>query len=405
MSQMRRGSVSIMWVIVSAVIALFAIVFGYMQAQERAGAVERAEKAEGELANTETKVNAEVDKWAGLSEKVGFTEQTGAVSSSEAITRAVEEAAGTAPSAQGAKTLQQALTGVLTDYGASASQRRSLEQQIEQLRNDLSARQREFAAALSEKDKTLSGLRTELEDTRNSSNTQVVDLERQRDALREQVREGEQQLSDLRTQMDEAVRAKDSENQQLGQRNSILSERLNAVERQASSTDGSVLTASTELGRAWIDRGRLDRVRPGMEFVVRNRRTGNEKGLLRVSVVEDRRAQVEILAQVDAYDPIGQDDPIYNDLYDPGRTPVAVLLGNGFGKLTNEEMKNMLTEVGIRVESSVTVESDYLIIGTPFFDPDTGELIPWENQDPYKAALSYSVQVVPFRDAMAWLGL
>ncbi|TAH38874.1 MAG: hypothetical protein EYC70_03295 [Planctomycetota bacterium] len=386
---------------------MFALVFGFMQAQTKTEAETKATESDTRLREADTLRQAEIDKRLEITKVVGFAgEAAGASTDPAAVNRALEEAKATfSASGKQAKNLQQALAAGITDYNGLLAQNRDLTQQVEQLRNDLSSRQREFATALTEKDGTISQVRSELEDTRNSTNTQIVDLERQRDALREQVREGEQQISALRTQMDDAVRTASSENQRLLQRNNILSERVSSVERQQASPDGSVLTVSVELGRAWIDRGRLDRIRPGMQFEIRGASSGRTKGSVRVNSVEDRRSQVEILSQADPFDPISPDDAIYNDLYDPGRTPVAALLGNGFGKMSSEEMKNMLTQVGIRVEPEVTAETDYLILGTPFFDPDTGELIPWASQEPYKAAESLSVQIVPYRDATAWLGL
>ena len=68
-------------------------------------------------------------------------------------------------------------------------------------------------------------------------------------------------------------------------------------------------------------------------------------------------------------------------------------------------MAAMLAEVGIRVNEDVTNEADLLILGTPFFDEDTGEVIPWNHHDSYKAAQSLSLEVVHRRDWTGWLGL
>ena len=103
-------------------------------------------------------------------------------------------------------------------------------------------------------------------------------------------------------------------------------------------------------------------------------------------------------------DPIRTDDVILNPVYDPERQPVAVLLGNGFGRYNANDMKSMLAEVGVQVREEISNESDMLLLGTPFFDDETGEVVPWESQDAYKAAASYSVQVIPLRDWTQWLG-
>lgn len=408
MTDPRRGTavVSLIWAIALAVLLLFAILFGFMQAQLRSEAAGRSAEAAALLATERQDRQADRQRLLDLTAVVGFAGAVAGESSSiEAVQREVDQARNTFPSARDARTLQEALGGAFTDYGARSTENRNQAQQIDQLRNDLEARQREFTGALREKDGTINQLRGELEDLRTSSNAQLVDLERQRDGLRAQVREAERQASELRLRLDERERQLLAEGQRLKQRNDILSERLDTVGRQQSKPDGRVLAVSAGLRRAWVDRGRLDRIRPGMEFEARNRTTGRPKGRLRVVGLEDRRSEVEILAQPDPFDPVSADDAIYNDLYDPDRVPVAVLLGNGFSKLTQDEMRNLLTEVGIRVDAEVTAEADYLILGTPFFDPDTGEQVPWPSHDAYKAAESLSVQIVPFRDAMVWLGL
>ena len=138
--------------------------------------------------------------------------------------------------------------------------------------------------------------------------------------------------------------------------------------------------------------------------VRQNASTGAVKGRIKVVNVEENRAEAEILAQTDKYDPIRTDDVILNAVYDPNRTPVAVLLGNGFGRYSANDMKSMLQEVGVEVREEVSNETDYLLIGTPFFDEETGDVLPWETRDEYKAAQSFSVEIIPLRDWTQWLG-
>ena len=86
------------------------------------------------------------------------------------------------------------------------------------------------------------------------------------------------------------------------------------------------------------------------------------------------------------------------------REIVAVLLGNGFGRYNANDMKSMLAEVGVTVREDVSIEADILLLGTPFFDEETGEMVPWDARDEYKAAQSFSVQIIPLRDWTQWLG-
>ena len=64
-----------------------------------------------------------------------------------------------------------------------------------------------------------------------------------------------------------------------------------------------------------------------------------------------------------------------------------------------------MKEVGILVADKVSNEADYLVLGTPFFDEETGEVIDWASRDEYRQAVENSLTIVPLRDAMAWLGL
>lgn len=107
----------------------------------------------------------------------------------------------------------------------------------------------------------------------------------------------------------------------------------------------------------------------------------------------------------DRFNPIGSGDKVRNAVFDRNRTPVAVLLGQGFGRYSAADMKAKLAEVGIAVVEEVGVETDYLLLGTPFFDEETGEMLPWSGQDSYKVAQGMSVEIVPRRDWLAWLGL
>jgi hypothetical protein len=111
------------------------------------------------------------------------------------------------------------------------------------------------------------------------------------------------------------------------------------------------------------------------------------------------------MSQVDQYDPVRADDVILNAVYDPSRTPVAALLGNGYGKYNANDMRSMLQEAGIEVREGVSSETDFLLLGTPFFDEETGDMVSWDSNDDHKAATSLSVSVIPMRDWSQWLGL
>ena len=402
----RRGAaqVSLMWVIALCVISLVTVFFAYTSQQTSAELQASLDTARADLVVEQTQRGDINEAFRNLSRATGWD----ASGSTEltALQGQIGELAGVFPSVDpDTVSLEGTMAGLIGDYNGLQSANQNLDREVNQLRQDLSARQIASTQSIGEKDGTITQLRRDLEDTRNSFNTQIVDLERQRDALRDQYRDLDSRLAELRATADTEQRNLTAEARVLKQRNDILSERLDAVARRTEQPDGSILTVSERLGKGWIDLGRLDRVRLGMQFEIRNASTGSVKGRAEVSRIEENRSEIRILTVADRFDPIIPNDLVLNAIFDPTREPVAVLLGDGYGSYSEGDMKALLGEIGILVHAEVSNETDYLILGTPFFDPDTGDLLPWSSKAAYKAAEALSVQVVPRRDWMGWLGI
>jgi hypothetical protein len=238
---------------------------------------------------------------------------------------------------------------------------------------------------------------------RNSKDNQISDLERQRDGLRDQMRDLQSEITDLRDLNDQQARDSRKSLDHLGQRNDILSSRLNDVARRSETNDGSVLAVGPE--NAWIDLGFNQRLAAGMEFEVRNANTNRVKGRVRVVAVEANKSRATILSTADKYDPIRANDVLVNAVFDPNRKLIVSLLGDGFGLYNKNDMRSKLEAIDIEVREAVSVETDFLLLGTAFFDEDTGEVMPWGSYSSHKAATSMSVEIVPQRDWGQWLGL
>ena len=406
MTGRNRGAaqVSVMWVIALCVILVFVVIFAYTSQQSAADWELAHQDAVADRQAALDRENATNEAHVTLSKNIGFVEGAQGTSAPNAVSAALGEAASVfgVPDAANIESLLPAATAA---YQKALTEKRDLESTVAQLRSDLDARNAAHRTALSEKDSRINDLSSQLEDTTNSLNQRNFDLESQRDSLRQQVSDQDGQIAQLRSQLLDQARGFENEKEVQLQRAAILSERLNKVERRAAGPDGSVLAASASLKKAWIDRGRLDRIVPGMEFAVHHAETSALKGRIKVVNVEEKRPECTILATLNQFDPIGEDDEIRNAIYDPSRQPVAVLLGNGFGRLSATDMKNKLKEIGILVAEQVTNEADYLILGTPFFDEDTGEVVDWSSRSEYRLAEENALTIVPLRDAMAWLGL
>jgi len=408
MSQSNRGAaqVSLMWVIALSVIALVAATFAFLQNGEFT-------KATGQLTAAQAQLEAEKQISQGLREErrdvsttFGFRAD-GEFSNVAAVNAAREELMrefGIDAANPNLRSFSDLVGPMITTHRQVVSERDSALAESSRLRNDLAAKEAATRTALDDKDKTLADVRREKVELEGSLQRQIVDIERQRDATRDEFANLQKQLAELRTVADQRERELRGEVAKYQQRNSILADSLNSVSRRASTPDGSVLSAAGDIGVVWLDRGHNQRVTPGMEFEVRNATTKAVKGRVRVQRTEENRSEAKILSQADKYDPIHTDDLIFNAVYDPNRTPVAALLGNGFGRYDADDLRAMLKAVGVEVRDGVTNETDMLLLGTPFFDEETGDMLPWENTDEYKSANALSVEVIPMRDWTQWLG-
>jgi hypothetical protein len=385
---------------------LMSLGFAFLQNQELTKTTGKLVNANSAASTSEEKLTALRLQRSDEIRQIGFSNEDGSAISLDAMQAGKNEYITRFGLDAGAiNDLDDLANPVFAKYAEVTGQRDALQTEANQLRNDLDARNTASQTAVREKDSTITDLRRQMEDQANTKDGQIVDIERTRDALREQLRERETEITNLNSLLDQQARDAAGELAVMSQRNAILSSRLNEVARRADTPDGSVLAVSTELGRAWIDRGADDRVTVGMTFEVRNANTNAVKGKLRITAVEAGRSEASVVSEVDKYDPVRADDIILNAVYDPSRTPVAALLGNGFGKYNANDMRSMLERVGIEVREEVSAETDYLLLGTPFFDEETGDVVNWDSNDAHKAATSLSVAVIPMRDWSQWLGL
>jgi hypothetical protein len=406
MSQSNRGAaqVSLMWVIALAVIALVAGLFAFLQSSEATKLQEALTAAQSTVATEQQTVTDQRLARRDLSQVVGF-KGDGEFTDPQAVAAARDEVVRVFElDPQNVRSYSDVQGPAVLRFQQVSPERDEALAEAGRLRGDLAAREAAVRAALDANTKALADARREKDELQTSLNSQIVNIERERDAARDQFTAANNQLSSLRTQSDQQQRELRNEIAKFQQRNSVLSDRLNAVDRRAPTADGAVLSSAPDLGMVWIDRGFSDRVTAGMEFDVRNASTNALKGRVKIKRTEASRSEAVVLNQADKYDPIRTDDLLYNAVYDPNRTPVAVLLGNGFGRYSAADLGALLGEAGIEVREEVTSEADYLLLGTPFFDEETGDMVPWESHDAYKSAAALSVEVIPLRDWTQWLG-
>lgn len=406
MSQSNRGAaqVSLMWVIALAVIALVSGLFAFLQSSEATKLQEQLTAAQTSLSTEQQTVTTQRTERRDLSNVVGFkgdgefTNEAAVVAAKDEMIRVFEI------DPQNVRVYSDVQGPSIQRLQQVTRERDDALAESARLRNDLTAKEDAVRSALAENSKALADAHREKDELQSSLNTQIVSIERERDAGRDELRTLNSQISTLRTLSDQQQRDLRNEIARFQQRNSVLSDRLNSVERRAATSDGAVLSSAPDLGMVWIDRGFSDRVTTGMEFEVRNANTNAVKGRVKIKRTEASRSEAVVLQQLDKYDPIRTDDLLFNAIYDPNRTPVAVLLGNGFGRYDSADLSALLSQAGVEVREEISSETDYILLGTPFFDEETGDMMPWEGQDAYKSAMALSVEVIPLRDWTQWLG-
>jgi hypothetical protein len=406
MYQSNRGAaqVSLMWIIAFAVIMFVSLGFGFIQndqltlmTQKHDTSVATTEELKGQLAELRLLRAADF-------QHLGFGDAEGKNVSVKAIDGQVAEYVSRfGLDETNVIKIEDVASPVIAKYESVVSANDAKQIEIDGLRNSVREKDAAATTAQRERDMIIANLRTEKEDMRNSKDNQISDLESQRDGLRGQMRDLQSEVTDLRELNDQQGRDSRKSLAHLTQRNDILAGRLNMVGRRADSNDGSVIAVGPE--NAWINLGYNNRLASGMEFEVRNANTNRVKGRVRVVEVEADRSRATILTTADKYDPIRADDVLVNEVYDPSRKLIVSLLGDGFGLYNKNDMRSKLAAIGIEVREEVSVETDFLLLGTAFFDEDTGEVMPWGSYPAHKAATSKSVEVVPQRDWGQWLGL
>ncbi len=130
--------------------------------------------------------------------------------------------------------------------------------------------------------------------------------------------------------------------------------------------DGKVLRVEDELGFAWIDLGRDDRIRRGLIFDVFQYVKGGarlQKGRVEVARIESDFAEVKILETYDKFNPITAGDQIASPFYSGDDTPVFVFAGEKpvNRRLSREEIVQKIETFGGEVEAAVRLETDYVI--------------------------------------------
>ena len=139
--------------------------------------------------------------------------------------------------------------------------------------------------------------------------------------------------------------------------------------------DGEVLRVEEELGFAWINIGRQDRLRRGLVFQVFQTVGGGKrvtKGRVEVARAEEDFAEVRILETIDPYNPIAIGDQVTSPFYNKETTPIFVFAGDRpvNNRLSREEMVQKIEAFGGTVEDDVRLETAFVVALAGYAETD-----------------------------------
>jgi hypothetical protein len=248
-----------------------------------------------------------------------------------------------------------------------------------------------------QKDNEIASLRTQMQDLERTLTSQMTTVREEKDRFQDRAETAEREKADVEEAAAKA--AQDFKNQIFALKQEIQRLKVKIDIERAPTPDGQVLAASAQTGIAIVNRGKKDHLKPGTIFQVYNFGKGGVKrvkGLVKVQDVFDTNAKCGII-EMDPGNPIVEGDLIENDLYNPNKVLRFYILGR-LSKYGKTEATALLERLGNKVDSEITVETDYLILGVKANANDP-EL---QDTPEYKKAKEYGLRILTERELEAF---
>lgn len=404
-SQLGAARVSAVWMIVVIVLFFVSLAFAYIAEQDGASASAALEAARADEKAAEERFATEQLTSVAISERLGFYNKD-----------IVNDRSNLDAADKGLETLREAFSDVdasvksfgdavpilVSSYAAKKKRIGDLESELAQAKADLNTMRAKVDEVTTEKDAAIAGLQQQLTDAENAARDAQDNLESQLTQVREDRNAKDSEARDLRGTIEDRERELERQKQAATTRFNALSDKLKFT-KDPEAPDGEILAVSKALGLGWINLGSRNRLNPGMQFRVVSGDPNSDvlKGWARVTRLKEDRAEVQFFDVTDPFDPIVPGDIIYNPIYDPSGRRNALLVGRFSGDYNEKELAILLDEIGITVQKSLDLDTDYLIVGAEMFEID-GEPV----EDPvqpselavYKNAQELGTQIVSIRD-------
>ena len=163
--------------------------------------------------------------------------------------------------------------------------------------------------------------------------------------------------------------------------------------------DGQILRVASASQVGWINIGRINHLRPGLEFRVFQTVKGGKrqyKGRIEVQQVDENISRVRVVSTDDELNPITEGDYVTSPFYDPKVVPIFVFAGKGLESrdVTEEILRAKIKGYGAEIRDDVDLKTSFLIA-----------LKDYEKTPLYKTARELGVAVVREREILEYMGL
>jgi len=183
----------------------------------------------------------------------------------------------------------------------------------------------------------------------------------------------------------------------------VLEEQMKTLTIEDIDPDGKILGISTITQRGWVNIGRKQFLRPGLDFrVFMNIKGGKRmyKGRIEIQKVDENISQFRVLEVDDDLNPISKGDFITSPFYDPKKIPVFVFAGQGLEskKITEEGLRERILSYGGKIKNDVGLDTSFLVTLKDYDkDPSAKAL--------FKTAREMGVAILREQDVLDFMGL
>ena len=229
----------------------------------------------------------------------------------------------------------------------------------------------------------------------NNKNQQITDLRRQLSDAEAAKAAAEEEKNRTVAAVTAERNAAQSELAKMSGNVQVLKARKREVETDTS-PDGTVLSVGEKQDFVVVDLGKAsNNLQAGTNFDVYAIGKGGQeipKGAVKVVKVDGTSSNCRVLDVFDAFNPIAPGDRIRSLFYSPKETIHVALVGR-FQKMGKSDAARRLQTLGVVVDDKVTINTTYLVVGAP-----EAEGQPIEETAEYKTAELYGIPRISERE-------